>query len=94
MTKKLGVLPVSDVNMSAGKVQEKITISLLPRKKVAPFLKKRLLPSEKITPSEDFEKGTNSLKYMEEPVHKIRIKDLDNFKGNSTESTGWFNLDH
>ena len=69
-------------------------MSLLPKKKVAPFLKKKLVPSEKITPSEEFEKGTNPLNYMEEPVHKIHIKDLDKFKGNSTESTGWFNPDH
>ena len=31
---------------------------------------------------------------MEESVFTIRRKDLDKFQGQSTESTGWFNLDH
>ena len=31
---------------------------------------------------------------MEELVVMIRKKDLDKFQGQSTGSTGWFNLDH
>ena len=31
---------------------------------------------------------------MEEPVHTIRGKYLDNFQGQYTGSTGWFNIDH
>ena len=31
---------------------------------------------------------------MEDPVVKIRREDLDNFEGQSTGSTGWFNIDH
>ena len=52
------------------------------------------VPSEKVTPSEEVEKGTNFLNYMEEPMHTIRRKDLDKFQWQSTASTGWFNIDH
>ena len=47
-----------------------------------------------VTPSEEVEKGTNVLEYLKEPVVTIRKNDLDNFQGESTASTGWFNLDH
>ena len=69
-------------------------MSLLPKNKVAPFLKKKLFPSEKFTPSEEVEKGTNLLNNTEEPVHTICRKDLDNFQGKSTASKCWFNIYH
>ena len=34
------------------------------------------------------------LNQIEEPVVMIRRKYLDTFQGQSTASTGWFNLDH
>ena len=52
------------------------------------------MPRENNTPSEEVEKGTNILNYMEEPVHTIFRKYLDNFQGHSTVSTGWFNPGH
>ena len=52
------------------------------------------MTSEKVTPSEEVEKGTDLLNDMEEPVVRIHIKDLDNFQGKSTGSTGWFNIYH
>ena len=68
-------------------------MSLLP-KKVAPFLKKKIVPSEKVTPSEEDEKGTNILNSMGEPVQTIRRNYLDKFQGKSTGTTGRFNLYH
>ena len=53
----------------------------LPKKKVAPLPKKKVVPSEKVTPSKEVEKVTTLLNYMEDPVHTIRRKDLDNFQG-------------
>ena len=52
------------------------------------------MTNEKVTPSEEFEKGTNILNDMEEPVVTIRRKDLDNFEGKYKVSTDWFNLHH
>ena len=56
-------------------------------KKVTSFLKRKLLTSEKITPSEEVDKGTKNMDYMEEPVVTIRRKDLDNFGEQSIGST-------
>ena len=50
-------------------------ISTISIEKVAPY--------EKVTPSEEVEKGNNVLNDMEEPVVTIRRKDLDNFQGKS-----------
>ena len=58
------------------------------------LLKKKLVPGENLTPSEEVERGTNILNAMEQPVYMIRRKDLDNFQGQSKVPTGWFNLDH
>ena len=69
-------------------------MSLFPRGKVALFPRKHLVPSEKVTPSEGVEKETKLWNDMEEPVHTIHRKGLDKFQGQSTASTGWFNLDH
>ena len=52
------------------------------------------MPSEKFTPIEEVEKGTNILNNMEEPVHTIFRKDLDNFQGQYTGPTGGFNIYH
>ena len=59
-----------------------------------PISEEKVAPSEKVTPSEDVKKGTNLLDHMEETVVTIRRKDSDNFQGQSTSSTGCFNLDH
>ena len=69
-------------------------MSLLLKTKVAPFPKKQLILSEKVTPSEEVEKGTNILNNVEEPVLMTHEKYLDNFQGKYTASTGWFNLDN
>ena len=69
-------------------------MSLFLKKKVSPLPKKKVVPSERVTPNEEVEKVTNLLNYTEDPVHTIRRKDLDNFQWQSTASTGWFNLDH
>ena len=63
-------------------------------KKSGTIAKKKVVPSEKVTPSEEVEKGTTLLNYIEEPVQTIRRKDLDKSQGESTASTGWFNLDN
>ena len=63
-------------------------MSSFPKKKVTPFTKKKVDPSEKGTPSEDIDKGTKNLDHMEEQVVTIRRKDLDNFEGQSIGSTG------
>ena len=75
---------MSGVNKFAGEGQGKIHHVFVARRKVAPLPKKKVVPSEKVTPSEEVEKGTNILNDMEEPVHTIRKKDLDNFQGRST----------
>ena len=48
--------------------------------KLTSLPKKTVVPSEKVTPSDDVEKITNILNDMEYPVHMIRRKDLDNFQ--------------
>ena len=66
---------------------------LLPKKKVIPLLKKKVVTSEKIKTSEEVDKGTAKLDHMKEAVVTIRRKYLDNFEGKYKGSTGWFNLD-
>ena len=58
-------------------------MSSFPKKKVAPLRRKKVYPSEKVTPREEVEKGTNILNNMEEPVHMIRRNYLDNFQEQS-----------
>ena len=48
---------------------------------IGPSLKEKVAPSEKVPPSEEFEKGTKMLDGIEEPVVKICRMDLDNFHG-------------
>ena len=69
-------------------------MSSLTKKKVTPFPKKKLVTSEKVTPSEEVDKVTKNVDDMKAEVFIIRRKDLDNFEGKSIGSTGWFNLDH
>ena len=57
---------------------------MLTRGKYAQFLKKKVFTSDKITPSEEVEKGTNILNDTENPVIMIRRKDSDKFHGQST----------
>ena len=52
------------------------------------------MTSEKVTPSEDVEKGTKHLYAMKYSVVTILRKYLDNFEEKSVGSTGWLNLDH
>ena len=54
----------------------------------------KLLTSEKVTTSEEFDKGTKNLDDMKEAVVTIYVKDLYNSDGQSKGSTGWFNLNH
>ena len=49
--------------------------------------------TENITTNEDVDKGTEKLEYMKQAVVPIHRKYSDKFKGQSKESTGWFNLD-
>ena len=73
------------------KVKGKLIMSSLLKKKVTPFPKKKVVTSEKVTTSEEVDKGTNILDDMEEAVVTIRGKDLDHFQGQSKGATGWFN---
>ena len=52
------------------------------------------MTSEKVTSSEEVDKGTKKLDDMKEAVVTIHRKYLDNFEGKSKGSTGWFNIDH
>ena len=45
-----------------------------------PISKEKVAPSEKVTPSEEFEKGTKLLDDIEDPVVTIRRNNLDNFQ--------------
>ena len=60
---------------------------------IDPFLKKQVSSSAKVKPSEEVEKGTKTLDDIKEPVVTCRRNNLDNFQGQYTGSTGWFNLD-
>ena len=59
-----------------------------------PVAKEKVAPSEKVTPSEEVEKWAKTLDDIEDPVVTIRREDLDNFQGQSTRSTRWFNFDN
>ena len=48
-----------------------------------PLPKKKSLTTEKVTKSEEFDKGTKPLYDMKEAVFIICRKDLDNFEGQS-----------
>ena len=85
---------MSGVNKFSGEGQGKIHHVVVTKEKVAPFLKKKVVTSEKVTPNYDVEKVTNILNDMEEPLVTILSKDLDNFEGQYTGSTSWFNLDN
>ena len=65
---------------------------LFPKKKVTPLPKKKVVTSQKVTPSEEVGKGTRNLDDMKYAVVTIRNKYLDNFEEQSIGSTGWFNL--
>ena len=63
------------------KIKRKFILSSLPRKKVTPLPKKKLVTSEKVTTSEKVDKGTKKLYDTKEAVVKICSKDLDDFDG-------------
>ena len=66
------------------KVREKVTMSSFPKKKSTSLTEKKLETSEKVTTSEEDEKGMNPLNDIEETVHTIHKNDLNNFQGQST----------
>ena len=76
------------------KVKGKLIMSSLQKKKVTPFSKKKVVTIEKVTPSEEVDKGTKKLDDMKEAVVKIHTKDLYKFEEKSIGSIGWFNLDN
>ena len=53
-----------------------------------PLAKKKILTTEKVTTSEEVDKGTKKLNDMKESVVTIRRKDLDKFEGQYKGSTG------
>ena len=59
---------------------------------IGPYPKKKLAPSENVTPGEEIEKRPKILDDIGEPVFTIRSNNLNNFQGNSTRSTGWLYL--
>ena len=60
MTRLLVDWPVSEVNKFSGKVQDKIHhFVVAKRKKVMPLSKKKILTTEKVTTSEEVDKGTS-----------------------------------
>ena len=90
--KLLGARPLSGVNNFSGEGQETIHHVVVAEVKSATIYEETLVPSDNVTPSEEVQKVTNILNDIEEPVHTIRRKYLDNFQGKSTASTVWFNL--
>ena len=52
------------------------------------------MTTEKVTTSQEVDKGTKKLNDMKEAVVTIRGKDSDNFEGQSKVSIGWFNINH
>ena len=58
------------------------------------FPKKRVVTSEKLTTSEEVNKGIKNLYDKKESVVTICRKYLDKFEGQSKGSTGWFNIDN
>ena len=75
------------------KFKVKFIMLLFPQKKVTPLPKKNLLTTEKVTTSEEDDKGTRMLDYMKEAVVAIRRKYFDHFEGQYKGLIGRFNLD-
>ena len=65
MTKKLGAWPVSEFNKFYGLVQRKVHHVVVAEEKSNTISEEKLLISENVTPSEEFDKGTNILNDME-----------------------------
>ena len=78
---------MSGFNKFSGEIQGKFIMFLLPKKKVTPFPKKKLVTSEKVTTSEEVEKGPKNLDDIKEAVLTIRVKDLDTYEGRYIVST-------
>ena len=60
------------------KVKGKLIMQFFLNKKVSPLRKKKVVTSEKVTPSEDVDKGTKNLDDIKEAVVTISGTDLDN----------------
>ena len=60
---------------------------------MTPLLNRKLLTTEKVTKSEDIDKGTEKLEYMKDAVVTIHRKRSYKFESKSKGSTGWFNID-
>ena len=85
---------MTGVNKFSGEFQGIIHHVFVSEEKRSTIAKEKVVPSQKVTPSEEVEKGTYFLNDIEDPVITILKNDLDNFQGQSTTSTGWFNLYH
>ena len=71
---------MSGVNKFSGDIQAKIHHDVPYYQRIS---RENLLPSEKVTPSEEVEKVTNLLNCMEDLVVTISRKYLDKFQGQS-----------
>ena len=65
---------------------------MLSKKKATPLTKKKVVKSEKVTTSEEVDKGTKHLDDMKEALVTIYRKDLDNFEGQCIVLTSGFIL--
>ena len=82
------------IQFFSGEVQGKIHHVVVAKEKGNTIAKEKVVTSEKVTPSEEVDKGAKNLYDMKDSVVPIRRKDLDNFNGEYIISTGWFNVDH
>ena len=72
---------MSGVNKFFGEGKGEIHHVVVAKEKVAQFPNKIVYTSDTVTTSEEVEKGTIFLNNMEDLVHTICIKDLDNIQG-------------
>ena len=71
---------MSGVNKFAGKGRGKIHHVVVAKEDLTPFPKRKIVTSEKVTTSEEVDKGTKTLYDMKEAVVTILRKDLCNFE--------------
>ena len=82
------------VNNFDGEGQGEIHHIVVDKEKLTTWLKKKVVTSEKVTTSEEVDRGTKYLDDIKESAVTISRKDSDNFESKSKGSTGWFNLDY
>ena len=70
---------MSGANKFSGEGQGKIHNVVIAKEQISTISREKVEPNDKVTPSEEVQKGTNISNDMKEPVHKIRRKDLDQF---------------